>query len=207
MEGVTIKARCLFGGWETKPAPRSFCTSCFAERLKIVFCCIYSVGFPIFQYVCSRWDFGNIWKCPSWLHSQHQYVTMWLVVPDFKGCLDFENKYVCVSFFLTPSAWECLISPSSSRPLLYDANKISPSFMLALTRSHLSRAFVGVALSYTCSNLPAILCYLYCARGLPFVFWKCMKVTTWSNCSITTAIILTKGSQSVQALSAFKVQS
>ena len=33
---------------------------CFAERLKIVFCCIYSVGFPIFQYVCSRWDFGNM---------------------------------------------------------------------------------------------------------------------------------------------------
>ena len=63
-------------------------------------------------------------------------------------------------------------------PLLYDANKISPSFMLALTRSHLSRAFVGVALSYTCSNLPAILCYLYCAEGLPFVLWKCMKVTT-----------------------------
>ena len=148
----------------------------------------------------------ELWKCPSWLHSQHQYVTMWLVVPDFKGCLDFENKYVCVSFFLAPSAWECLISPSSSRPLLYDANKISPSFMLALTRSHLSRAFVEVALSYTCSNLPAILCYLYCARGLPFVLWKCMKVTTWSHCSITTAIILTKGSQSVQALRAFKVQ-
>ena len=68
-------------------------------------------------------------------------------------------------FSLAPSAWECLISPSSSRPLLYDANKISPSFMLALTRSHLSRAFVGVALSYTCSNLPAILCYLYVRKG------------------------------------------
>ena len=179
---------------------------CFAERLKIVFCCIYSVGFPIFQYVCSRWDFGNMEmpQLTSFSASQCHHV--------FGGSIfertpwyNFEKEYV-FHFFLAPSAWECLISPSSSRPLLYDANKISPSFMLALTRSHLSRAFVGVALSYTCSNLPAILCYLYCARGLPFVFWKCMKVTTWSNCSITTAIILTKGSQSVQALRAFKVQ-
>ena len=35
------------------------------ERLKIVFCCIYSVGFPIFQYVCQHAPDGilEIWKC------------------------------------------------------------------------------------------------------------------------------------------------
>ena len=66
----------------------------------------------------------------------------------FKVCL-----YSSLLLLFSPNAaWQCLFYPSSSRPLLYCPNKISPSFMVRLTRSHLNRAFVRRALSlHTCS--------------------------------------------------------
>ena len=132
-------------------------------------------NFPICLLQMGFWKYGN--ASVDFIFSISMSACDWWF-QILKDALILRTNMYVFHFFLAPSAWECLISPSSSRPLLYDANKISPSFMLALTRSHLSRAFVGVALSYTCSNLPAILCYLYCAEGLPFVLWKCVKVTT-----------------------------
>ena len=102
---------------------------------------------------------AEIWKCPkNKLTSSHFFDKKFLICWIFAEIHSFWQLYHTYlnlwenTLFLASDAWQWLIYPSSSRPLLYGPNKISPSFMVRLTRSHLNRAFVWVALSFhTCS--------------------------------------------------------
>ena len=73
---------CFRGKWTKRPIV--FAQILFPRgRLKIVFCCIYSVRFPIFQYVCPRprWDFGNM-EMPE---DSIDYLTLYVPAHIWKG--------------------------------------------------------------------------------------------------------------------------
>ena len=153
MDGVTIGAHCLF--WrKTNPQWENF----LAQMWKSIL--LYLLLRPISNMFVPGGN-AEIWKCPkNRLTSSHFFDKKFLICWIFAEIHSFWQLYHTYLYlnlwentlFLASDAWQWLIYPSSSRPLLYGPNKISPSFMVRLTRSHLNRAFVWVALSFhTCS--------------------------------------------------------
>ena len=101
---------------------------------------------------------NDYWPCPNvayrWFLKSFHVLCFNFFFFFFTAPIKFLKYFLYsfgVVFSFVKNAWQCLFYPSSCRPLLYGPNKISPSFMLRLTRSHLNRAFVWVALSlHTC---------------------------------------------------------
>ena len=156
MDGVTIGAHCLF--WrKTNPQWENFLAQMWKSILLYLLLRPIS-NFPICLSQVGMRKYGNAQRI-NWLRPiffDKKFLISWIFA-EIHSFWQLYHTYLYLNLwentlFLASDAWQWLIYPSSSRPLLYGPNKISPSFMVRLTRSHLNRAFVWVALSFhTCS--------------------------------------------------------